>query len=70
MLHHIEPSRREYGFHLTYKHCNCNTPVFNLCNFVLIMNVIISLKQIWNKFNQIVSKFKTRSEFYFSFEID
>jgi hypothetical protein len=28
----------------------------------------MSLNQVWNKFNQILSKFKFRSEFHFSFE--
>jgi hypothetical protein len=30
-----------------------NTPVFNSCNLALIPNEIISLNQVWNKFNQI-----------------
>jgi hypothetical protein len=43
----------------------CNTPLSNSCNLVLIMVVIVSLNQVWNKFKRILSKFKSISIFHF-----
>jgi hypothetical protein len=45
-----------------------NTLEFNSCNLTQIRIVIISLNQVWNKLNQILSKLKSISEFNFSFE--
>jgi hypothetical protein len=45
-----------------------NSLEFNSCNLTQIRIVIISLNQVWNKLNQILSKLKSISEFNFSFE--
>jgi hypothetical protein len=42
-----------------------NTSPSNSCNLILIIIVTLSLNQVWNKFNLILSKFKFRSEFHF-----
>jgi hypothetical protein len=36
----------------------CNTPALNSSKLVLIMCVIMSLNQVWNKLNQILFEFK------------
>jgi hypothetical protein len=47
----------------------CNTPVLNSCNLTLIINVIMSLNQVWMNSIKSYPNSKARSDFYFSFEI-
>jgi hypothetical protein len=47
---------------------HCNTPMLNSCNLALIVDVIISLNQVWMNSIKSYPNSKTRYEFYFSFE--
>jgi hypothetical protein len=63
MLHHIKSSRRKYGFHLTYKHCNLLLqPLHHRLWDFLSTNLFVEVNEFSKHLPQI--GFKIATEYY------